>query len=103
AEEMRRLDRHAIEQLGIPGATLMENADRGAAEAVVEELTRRRIRPRGACVVVVCGKGGNGGDGFVVARHLARAGLRVRVVLTSPPNELRGGAALKYRAPRRRA
>jgi NAD(P)H-hydrate epimerase len=103
AEEMRRLDRRAVEQLGIPGATLMEHAGRGAAQAALDELAQRRIRPRSARVVVVCGKGGNGGDGFVVARHLARAGLRVRVLLTSPPNELTGDAALKYRALRGRA
>ena len=100
---MRGLDRHAIERLGIPGATLMENAGRGAAEAILQELRGARRTPRGACVVVVCGKGGNGGDGFVVARRLAQAGVRVQVLLTSPAAEITGDAASKFRALRGRA
>jgi NAD(P)H-hydrate epimerase len=100
---MRGLDRHAIERLGIPGATLMENAGRGAAEAILQELRGARRTPRGACVVVVCGKGGNGGDGFVVARRLAQAGVRVQVLLTSSAAEITGDAASKFRALRGRA
>ena len=70
AEEMRRLDRRATDELGIPGATLMENAGRGAAEAIAAALPALGAPRRGARVVIVCGKGGNGGDGFVVARWL---------------------------------
>src|SRR3989442_13282271 len=98
AEEMRRLDRRAIETLGIPGATLMENAGRGAAEAIARLLPRRG---RGARVVVVCGKGGNGGDGFVVARRLKQHGARVAVWLTARPEEITGDAAGKLAAMRR--
>jgi hydroxyethylthiazole kinase-like uncharacterized protein yjeF len=99
AEEMRGLDRHAIERLGIPGPTLMENAGRGAAEAILQELRNARRTPRGAHVVVVCGKGGNGGDGFVVARRLAGAGVRVRVLLTTPAAENTGDAVAKKPGP----
>src|SRR5262245_25590028 len=98
ADEMRRVDQRAIKELGIPGPTLMENAGQGAAERIL--ATRPR---RGARVVVVCGKGGNGGDGFVVARHLKRAGHRVQVFLVASPEELRGDAAVKYREMERRA
>src|SRR5213594_4231461 len=83
AEEMRRLDRRAITELGIPGATLMENAGRGAADAIVRWLAEHE-RPRRARIAIVCGKGGNGGDGFVVARWMARHGLRPTVWLAAP-------------------
>jgi NAD(P)H-hydrate epimerase len=92
ADEMRQLDARAISALGIPGEALMENAGRGAAEAITEFLGRTR---RGARVEIVCGKGGNGGDGFVVARWLRRAGQRPTVWLTSPVSEIRGDAARK--------
>jgi len=101
AEEMRRLDRRAIAELGIPGATLMENAGRGAAEVVRGLLARRRVSARGAPVAVVCGKGGNGGDGFVVARWLKRWGARPDVWLAFPEREIGGDAADKLRALRR--
>ena len=63
AEEMRRLDQRAIAGLGIPGEVLMENAGRGAAQAIIDALPGLGAPRRGAKVVVVCGKGGNGGDG----------------------------------------
>jgi NAD(P)H-hydrate epimerase len=97
AEEMRRVDERAIRELGIPGSTLMERAGKAAAEAVMGELVARR-RARGARVLVVCGKGGNGGDGFVVARALRRRGVRCDVVLTSPAADVRGDAAAKLAA-----
>jgi NAD(P)H-hydrate epimerase len=73
-EEMREIDRRAVEEYGIPVETLMENAGRAVADAVAE-----RISP--ACpVVVVCGRGNNGGDGFVAARLLAGRGYEVEVL-----------------------
>ena len=96
ADEMRRLDRRAIEELGIPGPVLMENAGRGAA-AVTAAFVERQRRRRGE-IVIVCGKGGNGGDGFVAARELQRRRLRPRVFLLAPAAEVRGDAALKLRA-----
>jgi NAD(P)H-hydrate epimerase len=75
----------------------MENAGRGAAERIVAALPGLGLKRRGVRVVIVCGKGGNGGDGFVVARWLKRAGHAVQVFLLAPPDELRGDAAVKYR------
>jgi NAD(P)H-hydrate epimerase len=98
ADEMRRLDERAVAALGIPGAALMENAGRGAAEIILEVLGPRR---RGARVAVICGKGGNGGDGFVVARWLKRAGVRPTVWVSAAESEIRGDAATKLRALRR--
>ncbi|MBW1685821.1 MAG: hypothetical protein JRS35_12265, partial [Deltaproteobacteria bacterium] len=87
AEVMRGLDRHTIETLGIPGEVLMENAGRAATELVLEEL------PAGGEVLVVCGAGNNGGDGFVVARQLALLGVPVRAALLGEASALRGDAA----------
>jgi len=101
AEQMRRLDARAIAELGIPGATLMENAGRGAAEALLRALPERGLHARGLRVALVCGKGGNGGDGFVVARRLKRAGVQPSVHLAFPPETLTGDAAEKYAAMRR--
>ncbi|TMA54878.1 MAG: bifunctional ADP-dependent NAD(P)H-hydrate dehydratase/NAD(P)H-hydrate epimerase, partial [Deltaproteobacteria bacterium] len=87
ADEMRALDRWTIEH-GTAGAVLMERAGEGAARV----LRARLGRPRGP-VVVVCGRGNNGGDGFVIARHLRRARIPVEVWLAALPEEVRGDAA----------
>jgi ADP-dependent NAD(P)H-hydrate dehydratase / NAD(P)H-hydrate epimerase len=79
AAEMRALDRHTIETLGVPGELLMESAGRAVAEAVLE-----RLEP-GTEVVAVCGTGNNGGDGLVAARHLHLLGVPVRVALVGDP------------------
>ena len=97
-EEMRDLERRGVEQLGLTGAAMMERAGRGAAGEIARLLPRGG---RGARVAVVCGKGGNGGDGFVVARDLKRRGARVSVWLTAPPEEMRDDAAVKLAAMRR--
>ncbi len=92
AEEMRRIDRRAIEGLGIAGTTLMENAGRGAAQVIAD-----RFSPiAGKRILVVCGKGNNGGDGFVCARHLTIAGARPQVVLLARSGELKGDAGLHF-------
>lgn len=96
------MDQRAIRELGIPGATLMENAGRGAAACIQAALPDLGLPRRGVRVAVVCGKGGNGGDGFVVARWLKRAGHRVEVFLLAAPDELRGDPALKLREMERR-
>lgn len=87
--EVRELDRHAIEDLGLPGAVLMENAGRGAAEL----LLRLGVH---APVAICCGKGNNGGDGFVIARHLHNHGISVRLLLFARPGELAGDAAIHF-------
>src|SRR5258708_2568117 len=71
-EQVRTLDRRAIEEFGVPGVVLMENAGRNAAELV-------RSLGIHARVVVCCGKGNNGGDGFVIARHLDLLQVAVQV------------------------
>lgn len=75
AEEMRALDRHAIEALGVDAEILMESAGRAVVEVVLE-----RLAP-GEPVLVVCGRGNNGGDGLVAARHLRQLGADVRIDL----------------------
>ncbi|HEU5319161.1 MAG TPA: NAD(P)H-hydrate epimerase, partial [Methylomirabilota bacterium] len=101
AAEARRVDRRAVGELHVPGAVLMENAGRGAADLIVASLARLGLPRRGARVAVVCGKGGNGGDGFVAARRLRRAGARAAVFLAFPADEIGGDAAAKYRELRR--
>ncbi len=86
AEGMRATDRWAIEEQGIPSLNLMEAAGRALAEAVVD------LAPRGP-VRIVCGKGNNGGDGFVAARLLRQLGLAVEVLLLWPASEVKGDAA----------
>ncbi len=87
SEEMQAADHHAIGVLGIPAAALMETAGRHVARAAAS------MAPPGARVAIVCGRGNNGGDGLVAARHLAEWGRRVEVVLAAPPEALSGDAA----------
>src|SRR2546426_6389106 len=89
--EVRDVDRRAIEEFGLPGVVLMENAGRGAAEL----LKALGIHGR---VAICCGKGNNGGDGLVIARHLDNWGVPVRVFLFAQPSELAGDAAANYKA-----
>src|SRR5262249_45419910 len=88
-EEVRDVDRRAIEELGVPGVVLMENAGRGAADVLV------RLGCRGP-VVICCGKGNNGGDGFVIARHLGNRSISVQALLFSRPEDVTGDAAVNY-------
>ena len=89
AEAMRSADQYTIEEYGLPSFTLMEVAGRGCAEHIQDAYGPLR----GEAVMILCGKGNNGGDGLVVARHLLTAGARVHVVLTSAPGALSGDAA----------
>lgn len=89
-DEVREVDRRAIEELGLPGIVLMENAGRGAAELLIQ------LGVDGP-VTIVAGKGNNGGDGFVIARHLANHGFDVRVLLFADPHHLTGDALANYR------
>lgn len=85
ASAMREADRITIDEFGLPGFTLMETAGRGATEAVLDAFGP----PTAMRMIVFCGKGNNGGDGLVVARHLVEQGAQVHVVLTSPKAKLR--------------
>src|SRR5437763_2667804 len=88
-DEVRALDRRAIAEYGVPGVVLMENAGRSCAELL------RSLEVRGP-VVLCCGKGNNGGDGFVIARHLDNRQIPVRVLLFAKPEDLTGDAAVHY-------
>jgi len=92
-DEIRAFDRYAIEALGLPGIVLMENAGRQIAEAARAMLAGCK-KPR---VVILAGPGNNGGDGFVVARHLAIVGIRPEVVLLAPREKIVGDADTNLR------
>lgn len=90
AAEMREIDRATSEHFGVPSLTLMENAGAAVAEHVLAHHGAVRK------IVVFCGKGNNGGDGFVAARRLHQKGKTVQVILLADPAELRGDAAAMY-------
>lgn len=90
ARAMRSADEFAMTDFGLPGFTLMELAGRGAAEALIQ-----RIRPN-ASVAVYCGKGNNGGDGFVIARYLHRRIASVRVFFLGAPDAMSEDAAAHF-------
>ena len=87
--QVRELDRRAIEEYGITGVVLMENAGRG----VVDVINQLKIH---GPVHVICGKGNNGGDGFVIARHLNARTIPVIIHLCCKIDELAGDAAINY-------
>jgi ADP-dependent NAD(P)H-hydrate dehydratase / NAD(P)H-hydrate epimerase len=99
ASQMQEADRLTTERYGIPSLQLMENAGAGVAEFLrreVPDMNQRRI-------VVLCGKGNNGGDGFVVARRLREMGADPQVFLFAPPDSVRGDASVnlqRWRADR---
>src|SRR5262245_60962309 len=78
-DEVRELDRRAIEGFGVPGVVLMENAGRGCAELLM------RLNPERKPTVILCGPGNNGGDGFVIARHLDNHGWPVSLFAVEAP------------------
>ena len=88
AAQMREADRHTIEDIGIPSLVLMENAGRQVV-AAIEAAYEERLNGR---VAVLCGRGNNGGDGFVVARTLAQRGIEATVFLLGSVGDVRGDA-----------
>lgn len=87
-DQVRAFDKWAIEQMHIPGAVLMENAGRNAADCLAEHLDP----VQSTHVTIFCGSGNNGGDGFVIARHLANRGANPAVILCGPGGRIRGEA-----------
>ena len=90
ADQMREADRRTIQDIGIASLVLMENAGRqvvAAVESLYPDLAERQV-------AIVCGKGNNGGDGFVVARTLLQRGLDVSVFVIGRVNEIKGDARI---------
>ena len=88
ASEMQAIDRSAIEKFGIPGLVLMENAGLAAASLLhenVPDLVDKKV-------LIVCGKGNNGGDGFVIARHLFNDDVQVDILLLGKRQQLQSDA-----------
>ncbi|MHC4265339.1 MAG: NAD(P)H-hydrate epimerase [Planctomycetota bacterium] len=87
-DEVRSFDSWAINELGIPGVVLMENAGAGCA-TLMKEILSENVKPK---VCIFCGKGNNGGDGYVIARHLLNNGFKVKVVLCGQRENIKGDA-----------
>ncbi|MGB9029932.1 MAG: NAD(P)H-hydrate epimerase, partial [Acidobacteriaceae bacterium] len=90
AEEMRTVDHATTKQFGVASIDLMRHAGAAVARFVLREFSERRH------IAVLCGKGNNGGDGFVAARQLAAAGCPVRVLLLGYPADLKGDAKTAF-------
>ena len=88
-DEVRKVDQIAIDEYGVPGVVLMENAGRGCVETLVS------LGVTGP-VVICCGKGNNAGDGLVMARHLELRDIPARLLFWSAPDQLRGDAGTNY-------
>jgi hydroxyethylthiazole kinase-like uncharacterized protein yjeF len=89
-DEVRAFDRWAIDTLGLPGIALMENAGRSCAELIKDKL-KDVPKPK---VCIFCGTGNNGGDGYVIARHLINSGFDVVVVLCGDKDKVKGDAKI---------
>ena len=87
-DQSRAFDTWAINELGVPGVVLMENAGRSCAQLIAEKLSAL-AKPR---VCIFCGTGNNGGDGYDIARHLINDGFDVAVVVCSDPGKIKGDA-----------
>src|SRR5436305_6332078 len=91
ASEMREIDRLTSERFGVPSLTLMENAGSAVTEFALFAYSGAKS------FGIICGKGNNGGAGFVVARKLGQAGKQVRVLLLGDAKELKGDAAENFK------
>ena len=107
ADQMRDVDRIAVEDFGLSILQMMENAGRNLALNVMDMLRSEEVPPQAASgdagpgqrpeVAILAGSGGNGGGGLCCARHLHNRGFRVSVLLSKDPQELRGAAAKQLR------
>ncbi len=93
SQTMQSLDRQAINDFGIPGLELMENAGRGCVDVIVREFGHKKQRR----VAILAGKGNNGGDGHVIARLLAQKGWNVKVYMLAEPGQVTGDAAINLK------
>jgi len=97
-DEVRAVDRAAIEIMGIPGVILMENAGRNCADAIEEFVPKSLGGKNTRNIAIVAGPGNNGGDGYVIARHLAMRGFRVVTFIICPAEKISGDAEVNLRA-----
>ena len=91
--QIQNLDKIVIEEYGIPSVVLMENAGRCVALEIIALLKKKK----NSFVCIFCGLGNNAGDGFVVARHLMGAGIKIKVFLVGKAEQLKADAMLNYR------
>jgi len=92
-DQMRAMDTKTIEKLGVPGMVLMENAGRQTYEYILEFLTETGSTGR---IDIYCGKGNNGADGYVIARHFFNNGYPLRILSIGDPKSLKGDAKTNY-------
>jgi len=92
AAQMQKLDKKAMEEFGIPGLILMENAGRGIFELICRHFAARLHQG----VTILVGPGNNGGDGFVIARHLNQEEVKVKLLILAPGEKFRGDALTNY-------
>lgn len=95
ADKMRELDQEATRRFGIPGLILMENAGLSIVDVILKRFWDGE--PREKRIFIIAGPGNNGGDGFVVARHLFNRGALVDILITAPPESYRGDAAVNLK------
>ena len=96
-EQIRQMDRRAIEEFGIPGIVLMENAGRQVSDVVLDVINDElHLIPHDASIAVLCGGGNNGGDGYVIARHLANQQVKTTALAVVDPKKLSGDAAVHH-------
>ena len=93
ADEMQDMDQKTIHSFGIPGLVLMENAGRGAVEALLLKINAWDIKK----IAVITGRGNNGGDGFVMARYLMEKGFKVTAFLLASKEAVKGDARVNLR------
>jgi len=89
-DEVRAVDAWAIDEVGVPGVVLMENAGRSCAELIIEKLSGGAGRK----VCIFCGTGNNGGDGYVIARHLVNSGFEAVVAICGDSEKIKGDARI---------
>jgi len=92
-EQMRQIDEHTISHLNVPGTILMENAGRHSYEYISEFYITHNLD---GAIILFCGKGNNGCDGYVIARHLFNNGYNTHIYAIGDPQELKGDAKINY-------
>ncbi|MFG0248884.1 MAG: NAD(P)H-hydrate epimerase [Phycisphaeraceae bacterium JB051] len=87
-KQVRAVDQIAMEHFAMPGVVLMENAGRNAAMIIADQIS-----PLDS-IAILCGAGNNGGDGYVIARHLTNMGFKAQLICAKPVDDLSGDAAI---------